>query len=332
MAMHRHTGPGDLPAVWEAAWRDRTGDDTPWPLAGAEVVVHALAPVAAGGPDGAATALDDAARRWAETGLPVDGLIGRLGVLREVLVERVPDRAAAVQRAVDRLTTVTTEAVLAVVQDAARTDPLTGVGNRRAMVEAARPAVAAAVRSGNPLAVVAIDVDGLKTLNDTVGHAAGDRALADVARALRDALRGSDQLFRVGGDEFVAVLPLVGPADVAEIMDRAGAAGPPRFSWGMARVPEDGATLEAALSEADSRLYGARRHRRTGRPARTTPPVAGTAGTSPSGLPGGQRARRGRRRARRRPPGAAGADPGGHGARRHDHRRHDHRRHDHPVP
>lgn len=308
--MHRHTGPEDLPAAWQARWRDRFGDDEPWPTAAADAVLDALASVADGATDGG-TSLDDAGRRWAASGLPLEGLIARLGMLRELLVEQAPDRAGAIQRAADRVTTVATEAVLAVVHDAARTDPLTGVGNRRAMLEAGRPAAAAAVRSGNPLAVVSIDVDGLKALNDTVGHGAGDRALAELARSLRQALRGSDQLFRVGGDEFVAVLPLVGPADVAEIMERAGGAGSPRFSWGMARVPEDGTTLEEALAAADGRLYWARRHRRPGRHPSSGAPVAGTAGDVPAAARAARPPRRGRRRVRRRPPGGGGADPVG---------------------
>ena len=337
-----------LAAAWEARWRDREPDEhtsVAWPAPEAREVLaslvaaldaaasHGLPPAGAVGPAdprpqqggqsanpsaqgptmaiGATTGghpAEQAVRRWAATGLPVDWLIAQLGELRDLLAEqgdRWPE--PVLRRTVDRLVTVATETVLDAVHDAARTDPLTGVGNRRAMVEAARPAVAAACRSGNALAVVAIDVVGLKHRNDTEGHAAGDRALVDLAGALRSALRHSDQLFRVGGDEFVAVLPLVGPADVADIMARAGADGAPRFSWGLALVPDDGTNLAQLLAVADQRLYEARRApRRPGDQAGSL--VAGSAGTAYVAGGGGHRGPRRRRLGRRR----RGPSPGGH--------------------
>lgn len=174
------------------------------------------------------------------------------------------DRRARLQAIVDRVAVIATETAVTMAERAALTDPLTRVGNRRAMIEAGRAAVAAARRSGYPLSVLSIDLDGLKALNDTAGHGAGDGALAELARAVSQALRQSDQLFRVGGDEFVAIMPLVGTADVADIVERAAHFGAPRFSWGRADLGTDGDTLEELLAAADRRLYAGRQRRRAG--------------------------------------------------------------------
>lgn len=86
------------------------------------------------------------------------------------------------------------------------TDELTGLANRRAAVQALRRFDLAASQSGRPYSVLAMDLDGLKGINDTGGHAAGDIAIRRVAAALRDTLRGADLAARMGGDEFVALL------------------------------------------------------------------------------------------------------------------------------
>lgn len=234
--------------------------------------------------------LEEAAREWAQVPTPVADIVAQLGRLRDLLAPGTPDersapagsaapgcsateshRRARVQQIVDRMTIIATETAIASAEHAALTDALTQVGNRRAMVEAGRLAVAAARRSGHPLSVLSIDLDGLKLLNDTVGHSAGDAALADLARTVSQALRQSDQLFRVGGDEFVAIMPLAGSADVAEIVQRANAAGAPRFSWGRADLGVDGDSLEELLAAADRRLYAGRQQRRSGQLQATGP-------------------------------------------------------------
>ncbi|RIH86090.1 Diguanylate cyclase DosC [Calidithermus terrae] len=87
------------------------------------------------------------------------------------------------------------------------TDFLTGLPNRRGLERALARELALAERSGEPLCLVLFDLDAFKRVNDTFGHAAGDKALRLVARAARERLRRSDWAGRWGGEEFVAVLP-----------------------------------------------------------------------------------------------------------------------------
>ena len=127
-----------------------------------------------------------------------------------------------------------------------------------------------AARDGAPLAVVALDVDHFKRVNDAHGHAAGDAVLAAVAARAAEALRAGDLLARIGGEEFAALLPgatLEAAAEVAErVRARIGAAPVPAgearlavtVSAGVAALApaEDGAAL---LARADARLYAAKR-------------------------------------------------------------------------
>jgi len=89
----------------------------------------------------------------------------------------------------------------------ARTDPLTGAMNRRAMEEAALRETARSLRHGSPLCAVMIDIDHFKSLNDARGHAAGDRALRALVCQIKTMLRGEDSLARTGGEEFAILLP-----------------------------------------------------------------------------------------------------------------------------
>lgn len=86
-------------------------------------------------------------------------------------------------------------------------DPLTGIGNRRAYDDQARSAVAHAERFGEALALLFVDLDGFKRLNDEHGHEEGDRELAQVARCLSQRARAQDGVYRIGGDEFALLLP-----------------------------------------------------------------------------------------------------------------------------
>src|SRR5438270_2890742 len=92
-------------------------------------------------------------------------------------------------------------------QDEARVDPLTGLGNRRGFDEALGRHMNLARRTGSPLSIVVADLDDFKTINDTFGHLAGDQVLRGAAQALTRALRGHDESFRWGGDEFMLILP-----------------------------------------------------------------------------------------------------------------------------
>jgi diguanylate cyclase (GGDEF)-like protein len=89
---------------------------------------------------------------------------------------------------------------------AAQTDPLTGIHNRAALDRLMPRELAAFQRAGQPLAMLVLDLDHFKRVNDTLGHSAGDRVLKAVARCLESATRKSDMLFRSGGEEFVVLL------------------------------------------------------------------------------------------------------------------------------
>ncbi len=255
--------------AWEARCREAecgeqatsaADDQSPWPLAEAKSLLDAIAGFLR---DGNTGNLDAAADTWAATAPSTKLLVSRLACLREVLAEqgglagrRLGER---LQWALDRVTSSATDAALAHLQDAALTDPLTGAGNRRALESAAKVALAQAARNGQDLSVIGIDLDGLKRINDTRGHSEGDVAISGLAAAIRGAMRDSDQLFRVGGDEFVALLPATSPHGIAGVIERARELGAPSFTWGAAAYPGDGTDVKSLLEVADSRLYEARR-------------------------------------------------------------------------
>jgi diguanylate cyclase (GGDEF)-like protein len=156
-------------------------------------------------------------------------------------------------------------------RDALRTsalsDPLTGVANRRALLERIHYEIARHGRTRHSFAVLMLDLDGFKLLNDRFGHPAGDDLLREVARALAGAIRDQDTLARVGGDEFCVLAPetdqagatrLVGrvEAAVARVVAGVDALG---ASAGAALFPHDGTTADALLEAADQRLLGAKR-------------------------------------------------------------------------
>lgn len=101
-----------------------------------------------------------------------------------------------------------------------RTDPLTGCLNRRAFEERADAAVDRARQTGEPLSVLSLDLDHFKAVNDTYGHAAGDLVLKALAGVLNNQARSSDLLFRVGGEEFLLLLPHAAEPSLAAIADR----------------------------------------------------------------------------------------------------------------
>lgn len=147
---------------------------------------------------------------------------------------------------------------------AAERDPLTGLLNRAGLAAWQR-----ARRAGEPLAVLALDLDRFKPVNDAHGHAVGDEVLAAVAAALAGAARREDAAVRLGGDEFLLVLP-AGRAAAERAAERLLAAladgiptsagvMPVGTSIGLALVPEDAPDLAAAIAAADAALYAAKR-------------------------------------------------------------------------
>lgn len=102
----------------------------------------------------------------------------------------------------------------------ARVDPLTSLLNRRGFEERLREALARAARSNQTLALFYLDLDGFKQINDRYGHAGGDRVLVEVARRLKAALRVTDTVSRLGGDEFTVILEGAGTVDQVEDLAR----------------------------------------------------------------------------------------------------------------
>jgi diguanylate cyclase (GGDEF)-like protein len=158
---------------------------------------------------------------------------------------------------------------LAGLAEASRRDGLTGLPNRRAFDEELAREVARAGRTGGPLAVVVLDVDRFKAVNDRHGHAAGDAVLREVAARAAAAARRGDLAARIGGEEFALILPsadLAGAAELAERI-RAAIAGSPvhageplavTASLGCAALAP-GEAPGALLARADARLYEAKR-------------------------------------------------------------------------
>ncbi|HEX5543569.1 MAG TPA: sensor domain-containing diguanylate cyclase [Micromonospora sp.] len=149
---------------------------------------------------------------------------------------------------------------LAKLHEQAISDPLTGLRHHGPFGE--RIAAATPDRT----ALLAIDVDGFKNVNDTYGHEVGDRVLVRLARAMEGALRHGDELYRVGGDEFVAVVEVLRPEEalgVAERLARAARKIGQTISVGVA-VQHDGESAKETLRRADTALYEVKRQGRDG--------------------------------------------------------------------
>lgn len=153
------------------------------------------------------------------------------------------------------------------LQRLASTDALTGAVNRRALFTAAELEISRHRRSGSPLALLTFDLDHFKHINDTCGHAGGDRVLVEVTRIVRGVVRGNDTIARIGGEEFAVLLPdtdLLGAARVAErlreaIAEEVHAGGQHvHVSIGVSELHPDHPTLDALLAAADRALYVAK--------------------------------------------------------------------------
>lgn len=124
----------------------------------------------------------------------------------------------------------------------ARRDPLTGIGNRRVFEEVLDYEFTRHERSGRELALIVLDLNGFKQINDDLGHSAGDVLLQDAAAALSAAIRGQDTAARQGGDEFSVLAPEAGAREAAEIVAHIRGA--------LASVDAGGKPLEAAIGYA----------------------------------------------------------------------------------
>ena len=157
-----------------------------------------------------------------------------------------------------------------------RTDQLTGLPNRVVFNEQLDLSIKSARRNAGKCAVLFIDLDRFKIINDTWGHAAGDALLIEVAERIRGSVREGDVLARVGGDEFVVILNEVSHRDQAALIARqilsavrhriflGGHENQTTASVGIAMFPSDGSDVETLTKNADKAMYCAKEHGKNG--------------------------------------------------------------------
>jgi diguanylate cyclase (GGDEF)-like protein len=155
------------------------------------------------------------------------------------------------------------------VRQLAVSDSLTGLANYRWLVQVLQAEIQRSQRSGRPFAILLLDLDHLKQINDRYGHLVGSRALCRLGRVLRVNCRAMDTAARYGGDEFVLVLPEAGAEAAERVSGRIcarlatdGEEPPISVSVGAAVFPNDGRTIEELLGTADRALYGMKQGQR----------------------------------------------------------------------
>ena len=153
----------------------------------------------------------------------------------------------------------------------AQHDPLTGLPNRSLLQDRMQQAIDRAIRYRNKVGLFVIDMDKFKEINDTLGHSAGDKVLTAVAQRLRESVRGTDSVLRIGGDEFIVVVPDVQEErDIRRLAAKINAAisngGPEGLeqvdmscSIGIAIYPSQAASSDDLFSRADAAMYEAKR-------------------------------------------------------------------------
>ncbi|HVS77134.1 MAG TPA: GGDEF domain-containing protein, partial [Steroidobacteraceae bacterium] len=153
----------------------------------------------------------------------------------------------------------------------ARTDALTGLVNRRHFLELAEHEFAVARRYGLPLSVMLFDIDGFKSINDSLGHPAGDEILSAVSRRAGQQLRSADVLARYGGEEFIVLAPESTAQSAAVVAERirkaiaeesvptAAGSMAVTISLGVSEVHSESDSLEELIRRADQALYDAKR-------------------------------------------------------------------------
>ena len=205
-------------------------------------------------------------------------VLSELAGLRQALArsQREIRAARTVIRKLEEINSHLTRELARLEQNEARAlalacyDELTGLPNRRLLRDRLRQAIAQGIRQDKQVALLLVDLDGFKSINDRLGHAAGDRLLQAVAKRLTDSIRAADTACRYGGDEFVIMLPAVDhPTLVAAVAGkvRLRLAEPYLIdgfeirmtgSVGAVLCPEDGRGYEELLKRADDALYRAK--------------------------------------------------------------------------
>jgi diguanylate cyclase (GGDEF)-like protein len=198
-----------------------------------------------------------------------------LHALRDDLEDDPARFAEAVEQLVEAVAAIQAEAMEAHVasrsrelESQANTDPLTGLGNLRALQRQLAVLLDVRKRYQHGFALLLMDIDGLKRINDSHGHPAGDRVLMQVGMSLRRSIRSVDTAARVGGDEFCVLLPEQDLKSAAKLAARLATAieeevavpGEPSVtvSIGVAASPEHGDDAEALIDTADRAMYRAK--------------------------------------------------------------------------
>ncbi|MCK7595553.1 diguanylate cyclase domain-containing protein [Pseudomarimonas salicorniae] len=221
------------------------------------------------------------ARSGSRIGVP---LVGESSVIGCIALERDPGRAGFGEDDLELLRHVSRQVAAAIernrlharLERLAHFDALTGLPNRSLLIDRVEVAIARAERHGHQLALLFVDLDGFKQINDERGHAAGDRLLQETAHRLQRAVRSCDTVARIGGDEFVILIEdLVEPQGAQHVADsigrqlQASTDGVDPLcgaSVGIALYPRDGVDVYCLLARADKAMYEAKRARR--RPVR----------------------------------------------------------------
>ena len=161
------------------------------------------------------------------------------------------------------------------IQQLAHYDPLTGLPNRALLGERCNQVLSLANRNQHTVALMFLDLDHFKNVNDSLGHRVGDEVLVELARRLRAVVRAQDTVARLGGDEFILLLPETDAAGAAHLAGKLLEAALEPFhiegheltvtpSIGIAMFPQDGADLDAMSRSADSAMYRAKQAGRNG--------------------------------------------------------------------
>jgi diguanylate cyclase (GGDEF)-like protein len=191
------------------------------------------------------------------------------GNLKHRLKPTSRDEVGLLARDINRMA-ASLDALTLRLNQAAETDSLTGLLNRRAFDSAIQRELHLLETTGTPLSVAVFDIDHFKLVNDTHGHAAGDRVLRQTSRLCTRHIRSGDYCFRYGGEEFVVMMPGVGLDEAHTSLERFRAAvaaedfsegeSPLRItiSFGLAVTPEDGTSRETLIQHADDALYAAK--------------------------------------------------------------------------
>lgn len=209
-------------------------------------------------------------RPWAVSGLLV-GLVG-LPLYFSVLLRRLHRTSDQLSGLYRQMATLATR------------DPLTGLPNRALFFDQLRQTLASARRRSAGFSVLFVDIDSFKRINDTLGHAIGDRVIQATAEALSGSVRGSDTVARLGGDEFVVLLSDIAPYNAGRVADKilqtlaqvavsSDAGLQLTASIGIAHFPHSGQDAETLVNHADLAMYEAKRSGKNTHKEYHTPPA-----------------------------------------------------------